>query len=373
MKNMFYKSRVLSFSFVITSFIMAMPAAAQNSGLQNCTITATGTGKTTGQVAALTIYNPSEKEAKGSIVSCIIPSDGNYQPYITIKMVPVIVVPAGGTIDVKLNGYCTDITKPAATEKDIFKPITTWIKIDENTKEQIPPFKTNINPDTNPEQSAPYLLKSIEEISKAYDKLKTEGKITTPFSGSPEKEREAVIQQTFWIYTSELRQKPYTKEQFSTRTYEQYEEKTNIKPITLPTDKKQQLDKGIDDFWNTFQAVGTEAKILNAPSKPEDENMIKTISGPVQTPCICTKCEVVKPMRIIDLATNQEITADSVPWMANQVRVEPPVVKCDCPEECIPYTFVQIRTVPHYKNHGNSGSLWWSRPLEEVNIWDAGS
>lgn len=266
MKNWLRSTKAALIIAIAATHLMPDISKAQDPGLKYCTVKATGTGKTTGDVVALTIYNPSDTPARGSIVPFIIPCEAEHQSYITIDFIPTFVVPAGGSIDFKLNGYCLDITKRAATEKDSLIPFKNWIRIDENSAGKISTFKPIINPDKNPEQAAPYLLKAIQDISSAYDKLKTEKKINTPFSGSPEKEREAVIQQTFWIYTSEMRQKPYTKEQFSTRTYEQYQEKANINPISLPPDKKQQLDKGIDDFWNSFQAVGTEAKILNSSS-----------------------------------------------------------------------------------------------------------
>lgn len=353
MKNTFYKSRILFFLFLLPGFLMTLPLAAQNFGLQNCIITATGTGKTTGDVVAMTIYNPSEKEARGSIGPLIIPCQGDYQSYITLKYIPEIVVPSKGSIDMKLSGYCIDVTKRAATEKDIFKPINEWIKIDENATGQIPPFKTTINPDTNPGEAGPYLLKAIEEISKSYDKLKSEGKISTPFSGNPEKEREAVIQQTFWIYTSELRQKPYTKEQFSTRTYEQYEEKTNIKPITLPTGQKQQLDKGIDDFWNTFQAIGTEAKILNIPSKPKEPEIVTPISTPEVKHCFCGECRLVEGQRIeIYLEKDgSPFAGDSIPWSTNQIFIDRPEILTTCvPDDCPPYREFEMRTTITYKD-----------------------
>lgn len=259
MKNLFSKSRITFYLLAVIGLFSSTFVIAQNSVFQHCTITATGTGKTTGNVVALTIYNPSDKEVKGSLGPFFIPSDGGYQPYITLK--ETVTVPGGQTIKVDLKGFCADITKPPASEKDHFRVIDMAITND-TARMNIPPFPLVPNPDTNPKEAAPALLKAIEEIGSTYDKLKTEGKITTPFSAAPEKEREAVIQQTFWIYTSNLRQKPYTKEQFSTRTYEQYEEMMKIKPITLPADKKKELDKGIDDFWNTFQLVGTQAKVL---------------------------------------------------------------------------------------------------------------
>jgi hypothetical protein len=277
MKNLRTKTRVTFFLSVITGLLLPCIANAQNPGLQSCTITATGTGKTTGDIVAMAIYNPTDKEVNGSLGPYYIPSGGNYQPYITMKSNPVT-VPAGKTINITLTGFCADITKPAATEKDIFKPISTWIKIDDTHTGVLPPV--NINPDTHPELAAPYYLQALEAITNTYDGMKEKGNITTPFSGNPEKERESVIQQTFWIYTSATRQKPYTKEQFTERTYAQYENSSHINPSNLSTDKKQQLDKGIDDFWNTFQAVGTEAKVLNtsttAPATLYDVRVTRT-------------------------------------------------------------------------------------------------
>lgn len=358
MKNLIYKSRIAIF-LIAACLLSSKSIMAQ---VEAMTITATGTGKTTGDIVALTIYNPTDKEVKESFGPYYIPSEGQYQPYLTMKSGPVT-VPPGKTIHITLQGFCADITKPPAGEKDIFKPITTWIKADQNITAPVPPFKTTINPDTNPEQAAPYLLKALEEISKAYDKLSKEGKITTPFSGNPEKEREAVIQQTFWIYTSEMRQKPYTKEQFSTRTYEQFEQKNSINPSTLPNDQKEKIDKGIDDFWNTFQAVGTEAKVLNTPSKPEDEGMIKTISGPVQTTCACGECRVIEGQRIeiyLDKSINR-FAGDSIPWTTNQVFIERPEILSTCiPMECLPTKTFEIRTTITYKDkrHPSPPATW---------------
>lgn len=352
MKNLRNKTRTAFFLLVITGLLMPCHILAQNTGLLGCQVTANGTGKTTGDIVAMTIYNPSDKEVKGSLGPYFIGGEGKYQDYI-VPSVKHVTVPAGQTIRIILEGYCTDITKKPAGEKDNFKLITSWIKVDTPSSRSTIPMVPVPNPDTHPEQAAPSLLGALHEISKAYDKLKNEGRITTPFSGNPEKEREAIIQQTFWIYTSNLRQKPYTKEQFSNRTYEQYEEKTNIKPITLPPDKKQQLNKGIDDFWNTFQAVGTEAKILNIPSKPEDENMIKTISGPVQTTCACGECRLIEGQRIhIYLSQYGEpFAGDSIPWSTNQVFISQPDVLSTCvPMECLPTKTFEMRTTITYKD-----------------------
>ncbi|MBI5858823.1 MAG: hypothetical protein HZB42_14420 [Sphingobacteriales bacterium] len=358
MKNFFRQRKTAFIPVFIIILLLPFRLIAQDKLLQNCVIKATGTGKTTGSVVAMSIYNPTDKEIKGLLGPYCIPSDGQYQPYI-VPEIKLVTVPSHGTVDVKLYGFCTDITKPAATEKDELKPAE-WIMIDPTVGQDVS-LRTVPMPETNPRATAPFLLKALIDIGDKYDQLKNEGKITTPFSGNPEKEREAIIQQTFWIYTSELRQKAYTKEQFGTRTYEQYEEKTNIKPITLPTDKKQQLDKGIDDFWNTFQAVGKEAKVLE--TKPEEKPFTPQISGPEVKPCDCGECRLVEGQRIqVYLDRNGErLEGDSIPWCNDQVFIDRPEVLSTCtPEECPPTRVFDIRYTITYKDKQYSAppSAW---------------
>lgn len=352
MKKILNKSRLFSLLFAVCCSTATHFVSGQTPGLANCIITAVGTGKTTGDVVAMTIYNPTSEDISDKLGPCFIPSGGEYQPYIVPTIKPVT-VSAGQTIYITLKGYCADITKPAASEKDSFKSITDWIQID--------PYAAGINsaparpvphPDTNPAEAAPKLLEALREISLQYDKLKDAGKITTAFSANPEKEREAVIQQTFWIYTSELRQKPYIKEDFKTQTYKQFEEKSNINPATLPKDQKEKIDRGIDDFWSTFQAVGTEAKVLNS-TKPEDKPYVPAISGPEVKPCDCGECRLIEGQRIgIYLNKYGEpFTGDSIPWSTNHVFIDRPEILSACnPMECLPTRNFEIRTTITYKD-----------------------
>ena len=94
--------------------------------------------------------------------------------------------------------------------------------------------------------------------------MKNEAAISTPFSSNPEKEREAVIQQTFWIYTATTAGKEYKKEDFRANTIKQFETSTGQKfSNALPVTQKN-VEQGVTDFWNTFEAVGVEAKVLTA-------------------------------------------------------------------------------------------------------------
>lgn len=352
MKNLLNKSRLFFLLLAVFCSLTAHFVKAQNSGLSNCTITVTGTGKTTGDIVAMTIYNPTSADVYDNLGPCYIPSDGGYQPYIIPTIKPVT-VPAGQTIRITLKGFCADISKPAVPEHFNLKPLIEWVKIEPKpTGNNSAPFSTAPNPDTNPAEAAPKLLEAIREISLQYDKLKDEGKIITPFSGNPEKEREAVIQQTFWIYTSNLRQKPYVKEDLKYQTYKQFEEKSNINPVTLPKEQKEKMDKGIDDFWSTFNAVGTAAKVLNS-TKPEDKPYVPTISGPEVKPCDCGECRLIEGQGIgiyLD-KYGEPFTGDSIPWSINQVFIDRPDILSTCtPSECPPTRDFEIRTTITYKD-----------------------
>ena len=212
---------------------------AQNNALQ---ISATGTGRTTGHIANLSLYNPTTVPLTFTLSPCYIPSGGQYQPYI-VPTQTTTTVPPGATANIPVEGYCTDIFTAPVPSGSVMPPFSGWTTADQN-----------------PTTAA--LLEAVRNISTAYDNLKNEGAITTPFRGKPEKERESVIQQTFWKYASEIAGKTYTKENFKTNTIKQFETATGLN--FEKTDEKTQSNvyAGIDQFWNTFEAVGTEAKVL---------------------------------------------------------------------------------------------------------------
>lgn len=110
--------------------------------------------------------------------------------------------------------------------------------------------------------SAPLLFDAIDKIIVTTDSLKAAGAISTPFSGNPPKERESIIQQTFWSYTAALHDEPYTKEDFHEKLVEQFEQSSGQSVSNAPLQVQEQFSKGSDDFWNTFNLVGAEAKVL---------------------------------------------------------------------------------------------------------------
>lgn len=260
--------------------------------------TAKGTGQTTGNIATLTIRNEKPVPVVADIGPFLIPSNGKDQPYIAPSST-LVNIPPNTTISVTLEGYCADIHSPPVANGEAMPPIDSWIEVSSSglpadwrpeTVRGWQPLASNIPNDiqsiierpqllvpgtdlplnyiidqnTHPEEAAPVLFEMINLITEAYDNLKEKGEVSTPFSNTPERERESVIQQTFWIAAAALTGTGYKIDDFAKRTEEQFEETTGQKIQKLKPDQKEDLDAGIADFWNTFQAVGVEAKVISA-------------------------------------------------------------------------------------------------------------
>ena len=310
---------------------LILVVAALNTYAQ--TYTPWGTGRTTGHIADLAIYNPSDQP-----MSAFIPADGNinnisindqpifqanerrgnmyfipgtnkHQSYVATEAAPpagvssgTISIPPGDTLHIPIQGYCADIHSPPVPNGMNMPPISSWIGgngdipppasgipsgfspsrnpeampyVAANVPNQLPGKPLTTSLDKNP--GAPeYLFHAINEITSTYDSLFAVGSISTPFSGNEQKERESIIQQTFWIYTSAITGVPYTKDQFHERMVAQYENNTNTEIENAPETVVAKIDEGVDDFWNTFTAVGAEAKVISTndsfPQKDELED-----------------------------------------------------------------------------------------------------
>lgn len=112
--------------------------------------------------------------------------------------------------------------------------------------------------------TAPLIFDAIEKIIITTDLMISKGQIYTPFSNNKEKEREAVIQHTLWRYVSVLNDDEYTMGEFQAKMDEQLESVTSVKKRNLPQGVIESFDHGVADFWNTFNLVGTEAKIISS-------------------------------------------------------------------------------------------------------------
>jgi len=277
----------------LTLFMVPTNGRAEDLAL---TYKAYGSGQTTGHVATLEITNPGEEGRLVSLKPFLIPPTERYQGYV-VPTSTHIEVRGGSKVILLLQGFCTDIRRPPVPEGQPMSHPGEWIepsppspldelKVTEDgpyrkadsrpkgaTIPTVPgstrefPIKININ--RYPEAAAPFLVEAITLIGETYDWLAANGRIETPFSGNPDKERESVVQQAFWIYTAALQDMPYSKEDFTGRLRKMHEGHSGDAPAA-ETPGDEQVVKQADDFWTIFNMVGTEAKVFRKSELPKN-------------------------------------------------------------------------------------------------------
>lgn len=284
---------------------------------------AKGTGRTTGHIGDYFCRNPTRDSLTirlGEGGPLYIPSRDGFQPYV-VPAPPVITLAPGQELSVPVYGYCIDIHRPPVGDGGAMPSVSEWVStartptpiptipaghpmvqvpvlmapsLDEvaDSLSRLPPppamagwdcpeltasgyplipgteipVRFPLRSETDPGAAVPILIEALDRIMQATDRLYEGEAIDTPFRNDRDREREAVIQQTYWMYTARLRDEPYWREDFQDRTRDQFETATGRSFESLPPEQKAQLDQGVDDFWNTFQAVGVEAKVL--PARP---------------------------------------------------------------------------------------------------------
>jgi hypothetical protein len=216
--------------------------------------------------------NPPGEGAQPSVPEPMNPPRGFVQPVegVPVSLIPRVpfdppTVPLGWST---IPGYKPHINEETGT-------IVTW-------PGSVVPVRGTIDPDKSPVHYGHLLADVLERIEDAVDVIQNERIFLTPFSAAPERERSTVIQQEFWVYTAALTKDPYEKEDFAEKVYDQFETSSGTLVATLPKEQKEELDKGVEDFWTTFQATGVQAKIISkdSPSIDGNPNILATVSRP---------------------------------------------------------------------------------------------
>lgn len=291
------------------------------------TITATGTGRITGNIANLSVDNPTQSYLVTSPQSVYIPSDGQHQPY--VGTIPDALLPPG-TTNIPVDGYCADVYTPPVSNGSSMPPLDTWIPVGvpEDIPEgddfpiiattPVPPFVPEDIPDIistpgftavppDPEQDiiitwpgtdipvggtldpnddptvyAPVIVKVMEEVEAAAESITESGILTTPFSPDPPRQIQASVQQLVWIFAAGITGEEYGKTDFTDKVYEQFEDNAGKAVTALPEEQKEKLDSGVDDFWDVFTAVGVEAKVISdkSPGIDLDPSILTTVATP---------------------------------------------------------------------------------------------
>jgi len=257
-------------------------------------IKATGTGQTTGHIANLSISNKSKEPLTLKLGPFLIPATKKFQGY-GVPETYEVTVPPQGVAEIPLRGFCTNPYIPPAGSGEELPPFHEWVATGnlpsltpETTLDPsdgfaprtpganpggftvtypgtLIPFPYTIDLDKHPESAAPIVLDIIRAVEEAYEQLDAAGRINTPFTG--QRQEDAVEQQTIWYVLGILTGHPYDKEDFSDNMVRQYETMTQTNADAAPPEIKEQLETGIDSFWETFTLVGVEAKVLKAASE----------------------------------------------------------------------------------------------------------
>lgn len=264
----------------------ASPAAAVTRGpglpAGISTVAAKGTGRTTGHIADITLRNDTASPVEVPLGNLYIPSGGQYQSYV-VAPAQRATIAANASQVIPVQGFCTDVHRPPVPAGHDLPPAGEWWRYHGSSQPLSVPPRADAAPpgralipgtgastgrrvDTGlePEVAVPLLLEAIAAIESTVAELKDSGRLKTPFSGNPEREREAVIQQTFWLYAAELTGEPYTREDFGRRLEAQQQERTGVPAAAATEADRARLQQGTDDFWDAFELVGVEAKIISS-------------------------------------------------------------------------------------------------------------
>jgi hypothetical protein len=274
-----------------------------------------GTGRTTGHIATISVNNPTDEILFLTIEPLYIPATNRFQSYVSVSD-EVVEIRPGTTKDIPLIGVCTDIRKPPVPSGEAaFPNITSWIPASEagpvlepsmvfdpvkrrfrsttlralggTIRKRVPtcpnlnswmrvkgpkitypgtniPFPVTINPDRDYKQVARMAIEAVLMIDSTYEDQARKGSIQTPFSSQSARQSEAVRQQLTWIYMAGMTDDPYEKEDFKQQIVKQYESNTNQSFESAPPAARENVEKGVDQFWGAFELVGVEAKVLSA-------------------------------------------------------------------------------------------------------------
>lgn len=309
---------LLAFSSVAFNPLPVPPATQITARLSSGTpevLAARGTGRTTGHIVTLLVKNSGDQRIVLQPAMYYIPSDGNFQNYLGRITAPVTIAP-GASVQVPVEGYCTDIHRPPVPSETAMVPFENWILVrnpdaEENSEgvllepetvvapfepgqvpaitrapgfssrpndpsaEFIPvwpgtdqPTGGTLKPDQNPVVFASVVAGVVVRVEQAAAQIISTGNYPTPFSGTPEKERASIIQQTIWMAMGALTGQPYQKGDFAQNVYKQFNENTGVEVAALPKENKEKIDGGVDAFWAAFSATGVEAKVLQLPGEP---------------------------------------------------------------------------------------------------------
>jgi hypothetical protein len=245
------------------------------------------TGRTTGHVIDIWATNTTNEEQTIAAGPFYVPGPG--QPYVTETI--DITVPAKGETRIPVTGYCfvEDILPaPAGTPLDA----TTWLTPDDvaelnpqTTFTNLPGFKpanrsvdavipkvpgyefplnyTLAPMEDYPQSAAALAFPALEQLQSTMVDMQSEGAVLTPFGNDPEKEQQAVIQHTLWMYSAAVEGQPYEAENLQAKIIDEFENTLQQPFANMSANTQVQIQQGIEQFQTAFMDVGSAAMVIN--------------------------------------------------------------------------------------------------------------
>ncbi|NBC07456.1 MAG: hypothetical protein GVY26_09715 [Bacteroidetes bacterium] len=281
---------------------------------------AIGTGRTTGHVITLTISNLTPGVWQTEIGPFYIPGENGHQGYVINEAYPVE-VPAFGTASIALEGYCTDIFDLPIAAGDAAPSPDSWVSLasagpipgpgwqatqgdgfeprptpqEEDIVLTYPgtaaAFPYQIDIGQHPESVASTLIAAVDALENAYDILTESGDIPAlAYAPNPTAQRLAIVQQSFWYYTSLLQGGDYSAPVFQQQLTEQLEQWANQPAHTFTQETEDEVALTAENLWSTMSLVGQEAKLMTpttaqTPMLPSLLDWLdRTIEGQVDSP-----------------------------------------------------------------------------------------
>lgn len=288
------------------SLLFVVPLSAQ-AAAGDFTLVAFGTGQTTGHIATLTVTNNTGEEVEVAAQSFLLPSLQTYQSY--VGRIPAgISVGAGASIEIAITGFCIDVHRPPVPLGRALLPVEDWVPVagknsrtvggsatsilpaaplpafsaaDIGFLEKLPGFNAQrsnknatvkitypgsstpiggtLDKTTDMAKIAPLLVAMVQRIEAITPIIQED--YPTPFQGDLPKEREAIVQQSVWIFMAHLTGAAYTREDFAHTVAQEFEQRTGTLASSLPPAQQAKLTTGADNFWTAFLATGAAAQV----------------------------------------------------------------------------------------------------------------
>lgn len=248
------------------------------------------TGRTTNHIIILTISNPAGEEVNTEIGPLAIPSDGTYQGYVINESYPVT-IPAYGSVDIPMEGYCTDHSRPAAPDGFLRFDQHGWVAVETpgfvpgpgdaltsmgyesytETEETVVvltypgtniPFSYRVDYEEYILTTGSTLTEVVNLIEEAYDEwVETEETTTTTVIETVER-RSAIVQYVFWYYTSVLRGETMTRESFIEMILEETEVVVNTSSVHYSRTAVERVVEEAQVIWELVWTIGKKARIF---------------------------------------------------------------------------------------------------------------